>query len=304
MLQYAIPTWTRMWPMLIPGSTHLLYYLAIGFVLVMIFLYLRKTYINNCDATRTTWFTDPSEHDNRVVYGKLSSNMEPHHILWTGGYDSTFVLCYYFIIRQEPVQPIYLMCGNMDSKLGTVNRQSQAKELETMKRIRRRLLDKYPEQTGLLYPTIYVTSVKKDNRITRAFQKLHKQNRYFSRDVSQYERIARFSLDWKRPLLVGLEKCGTGLDEATYKYRIGDGQWENCQIMPKSMLPKDHQELWQVFNNIRFPIAHLTKEQMRMISLHSHTYFYDMLLDSWSCWYPRSNGQACGECQMCTTRII
>lgn len=303
MLQYAIPTWTRMWPMLIPGSWTLLQYLAIIFVVGLIILYLRKKYSNNCDATRTRWFTDPSEHDRRVIYGKMSSSMEPHHILWTGGYDSTFVLCYYFIIRQEPVQPIYLMCGNMDSKLGIVGRNNQAKELETMKLIRRRLLARYPEQTGLLYPTIYVTSVKKNNIVTRAFQKLHRRNKYFSRDVTQYERIARFSLDWQRPVLVGLEQCGTGLDEATQGHRMGEGQWELCQIKSESMLPSNHKELYQVFRNIRFPICHLTKEEMKLISLRSGSYFYDMLLDSWSCWFPRPDGSACNECQMCTNRI-
>lgn len=305
MLQYAIPTWTRIWPLLIPGSRNLLYYLAIVLVVGLSFLYLRKIYNDNCDATRTRWFTDSAEHDPRIIYGKLSSTMEPHHILWTGGYDSTFVLCYYFIIRQEPVQPIYLMCGNIDSKLGiTAARQNQAKELETMKRIRRQLLEKYPENAGLLYPTIYVNSVKKNNEVTRAFQRLHRQNGYFSRAVTQYERIARFSLDWRRPVLIGLEKCGTGLDEATQGYRMYEGAWEKCQIMPERMLPEDHKDLWRVFNNIRFPICHLTKEDMRLISLRSKTYFYDMLLDSWSCWFPQSDGSACGQCQMCKTRIV
>lgn len=301
---HALPPLHTFLGYLIPGSWLLLKYALIGIVLLLVVLYLRQSYRNNCNATRTIWFTDPGEYDSRVIYGKLSSTMAPRHILWTGGYDSTFLLCYYFIVRQEPVQPVYLMCGHMDSNLGIIGRQNQGKELETIKRIRRRLIEKYPEQTGLLYPTIYVTTVKKNNSTTQAFQKLHRINKYFSRDISQYERIARFSLDWPHPLLIGLEKCGTGLDEATSGYRLNEGNWEHCKIAPSAILPTNQKELWSVFNNLRFPICHLTKEDMKRISLDSRNYFYDMLLDSWSCWYPTNTGQPCGQCPMCIARII
>jgi len=301
---YGIPSVPIYLGYLIPGSYTLLKYAVIVIAIILVALYLRHAYNNNCDATRTIWFIDTNEKDERVIYGKLSSSMPPRHILWTGGYDSTFLLCYYFIVRQEPVQPIYLMCGHMDSRLGVIDRKNQAKELETMKRIRKRLIERYPEQAGLLYPTVYVSSVKKNNTITRAFKKLHSVNKYFTRDISQYERIARFSLSWKAPLLIGLEKCGTGLDEATSGYRINEGYWEHCKIADESQLPIDQKELWQVFRNLRFPICHLTKEDMKRISLDSRNYFYDMLLDSWSCWYPTSRGLPCQQCPMCLSRIV
>ena len=263
-------------------------------------LFARKSYKDNCDATNNKYIIHEDEIVPNISY-LIHYPENIKHILWTGGYDSTFLLCYYFIVLKQPVQPIYLMCGNLDSKFGIIGRHNQKKELETMKKIRNILLNRYPHRKAYLLPTYYVTSVKKDNTITKKFTKLHKKNGFFTRSISQYERITRFSLDWNNPLLIGLEKCGTGLDEATLGCRIG--KWDECKVLPETQLPNDKKEL-TIFHNLRFPICHITKEEMKTISLDSNNFFYDLLILSWTCWYPKNDGTPCGICDMCKKRIV
>lgn len=274
--------------------------LLLVIIFTFIILIARKTYKDNCDATNNRYIIHQDEIVPNISY-LIHYPENVKHILWTGGFDSTFLLCYYFIVLKQPVQPIYLMCGNIDSKFGIIGRNNQRQELEAMKKIRNILISRYPHRQAYILPTYYVISVKKDNTISKQFKKLHKKHGYFTRSVSQYERITRFSLDWNKPLLLGLEKCGTGMDQATSGCRIGI--WENCKILPKEQLPDDKKEL-NIFSKLRFPICHLTKNDMKSISLASTDFFYDLLILSWSCWYPLSNGSACGQCDMCKKRII
>lgn len=261
---------------------------------------MRKSYKNNCDGTDNKYIIQEDEICHDCVYYTYPNN-KVKHILWTGGYDSTFLLCWYFIVRDEPIQPIYFMCDNLDSKYGIIGRQNQKQELQTMKQIRKLLIEKYPYKKSRLLPTYYVYSVKKDNKLTSKFINLHRKYNFFSRDINQYERIMRFSNKWHQPLHIGLEKCGTGLDEATIGNRIYEGT-DNCMIS-NNPNPKD----LKIFHNLRFSISHLTKEDMKQISLDSSNYFYNILLISTSCWYPNSmnavNGK-CGNCPMCKNRII
>lgn len=269
-------------------------------IAIVTILFARKNYKDNCDATQNRYIIHQDEIIPNISYLIHSPN-SVKNILWTGGYDSTFLLCYYFIVLKQPIQPIYLMCGNLDSKFGIIGRNNQKQELETMKKIRKILIQRYPHRQAYLLPTYYVTSVKKDNSISKKFNKLHKRNGFFTRSVSQYERITRFSLDWNKPLLIGLEKCGTGLDEATKGCRYG--KWENCQILPETQLPENRTEL-SIFSNLRFPICHLTKKEMKQVSLDSNNFFFDLLVMSWSCWYPKGDGSPCGICDMCQHRVI
>ena len=269
-------------------------------IFILVVLFARKSFKDNCNTTQNRYIIHQDEVLPNIVYYAFRSE-QVKHILWTGGYDSTFLLCYYFIVVEQPVQPIYIMCGNIDNRFGFNGRKSQQMELNTMKHIRKELIKRYPHKQGRLLPTYYVTSVAKNNDITRKFAKLHKRNGYFSRSVTQYERIARLSKDWPYPLLIGLEKCGTGLDEATEGKRVG--KWEKCMIKSLKELPPKEREL-DIFRNIRFPICHLTKENMKEISLDSKNYFYDILLMTWSCWYPQKDGKPRGECQMCKKRIL
>jgi len=283
---------------LIPQNKIILYIIILVFLIILC-LIIKKKYKNNCESTSTKYIIQEDEICADCVYYTYPNNLV-RHILWTGGYDSTFLLCWYFIVRDEPVQPIYIMCGNVDSKNGIIGRENQTKEMKVMKSIRKTLINKYPYKKSRLLPTYYVYSIEKNNSITSKFITLHKKFNFFTRDINQYERITRFSDKWHQPLHIGLEKCGTGLDEATNGQRVNEGS-DNCMILP---IEKLKIKQLHIFKNIRFSIVHLTKYDMKQISIDSNNYFYDILQMTTSCWYPKKDGSNCGICHMCKTRII
>lgn len=277
----------------------LYFFIILVTIIILTFLRLKKSYSNNCNSTNTKYIIQEDEICSDCVYYTYPNN-KVKHILWTGGYDSTFLLCWFFIIKDEPVQPIYLMCGNVDSNHNINGRQNQTQEMKTMKKIRQQLINKYPYKKSRLLPTYYVYNIEKNNKITSNFIKLHRKYNFFTRDINQYERIARFSYNWHQPIHIGLEKCSTGLDKATINQRINEGT-DECMVLSKENLKIKQLE---IFKNIRFSIVHLTKKDMKNISLDSNNYFFNILQLTISCWFPNDDGTKCNNCAMCKNRII
>ena len=285
-------------------------YWGLAIVLIIIFFviqYFSKWRKDLCNATENRMVNDVSEVVPNINY-KMFPPEKCHHLFWTGGYDSTFRLCQLLILQDRPVQPIYIMCGSTDFEApeskylhymfdGKNGRQNEVKELQTMQNIREAIIKNYPQLVNKLMPTHYVTSIKKNWQITKSFKRLHYKLGYFSRSINQYERMARFSSEYLYPIEVGLDKCGTGLDEATQNFRIGQGV--DCRL--RDDLPIQHLDL-KIFQSLRFPIAHLSKADMKDIALKNR--FFYILSMTWSCWFPKENGQPCGECNMCKQRII
>ena len=269
------------------------------FFVVLLSMWLWKKYKSHCNSFENQILTDDDETIPNMNYN-VHNEKDVHYLFWTGGYDSTFRLCQLLLVEDKPVRPIYLMCGNVDDSddwLTMVSRKNVSTEITTMKDIRTELLRNNTHLANKFLPTFYVVSIKKNLETTAKFKRLHKYLKYFSRDINQYERMARFSKEFKFPIEVGLENCGTGLDEATKGKRVGQGS--SCQLM--NNLPLKYQDL-EIFRDFRFPICHLTKEEMKTISLNNN--FYYLLVMTFSCWYPDKDGNACGKCQMCKKRII
>lgn len=265
-------------------------------VFIIFFLgtkYLVKQYKNNCEADKTEIKTDVTE----VPYGIDFRAINPdsvHHVFWTGGFDSTFRICQLLLLQDRFVQPIYIMCDNIDNN--GFNRQSANLEIQKMKEMRDLIFKNNTHIVNRLFPTHYVLNIRKNQIISKKFKKIHKQLGYFSRDINQYEKLARFSLEYDKPIEVSVENCNTGLDEATKQFRIGTDK--DCKIMHE--LPIKYNNL-EIFKNFRFPIVHLTKNEMKNIAIRNN--FYHILKNSWSCWFPQ-NGRPCGKCNMCKERII
>ena len=269
------------------------------FFVVLLSMWLWKKYKSHCNSFENQILTDDDETIPNMNYN-VHNEKDVHYLFWTGGYDSTFRLCQLLLVEDKPVRPIYLMCGNVDDSddwLTMVSRKNVSTEITTMKDIRTELLRNNTHLANKFLPTFYVVSIKKNLETTAKFKRLHKYLKYFSRDINQYERMARFSKEFKFPIEVGLENCGTGLDEATKGKRVGQGS--SCQLM--NNLPLKYQDL-EIFRDFRFPICHLTKEEMKTISLNNN--FYYLLVMTFSCWYPDKDGNAFGKCQMCKKRII
>lgn len=216
-------------------------------------------------------------------------------LFWTGGFDSTFRLCQLLINEKKKVQPIYIACKNVDTA-GKGGRRSKLNELQAMKVIRQQLAINFPYTKSLLYPVLYVKHIRPNKDIDRKSRYIHYTLGKYSRPYTQYERMARFSSYYPNTIEVGLENCGTGLDNATKGNRIGYGP--NCRIND-NLIPK--YKALEIYKKFRFPIVHLTKKQM--VTVAKKNGYYNILKNTWSCWFPK-NGKPCGKCEMCKKRII
>lgn len=230
------------------------------------------------------------------------------HLFWTGGYDSTFRLCQIMLDEKKKVQPIYIntLCTDGYFLLGTkIKRKNINFEKKAMNKIRNYLYKNYPICKKLLLKTIYVTKINEDSNYNIAMKNLYFKKfgilapllnqsfGYFSRPYNQYTTLSHFSKNYKYPIEIGIEKSNTGFSFFSQKYIIGKGHY--CKFK------KNKPNNLKIFDKIRFPIIHLTKNDMLIISKKNK---YDNVLKlTWSCWFPK-NGKPCGNCDMCIHRII
>ena len=229
------------------------------------------------------------------------------HVFWTGGFDSTFRICQLLIDEKRKVQPIYVNVSSLDGYFifgNQVKRESTHYELKTMNKIRKYLNKKYPYTKKLLLKTIKVNNITKDPQYLNAMKNLYfskygicapllnQFNGYFSRPSNQYTTIAQYAKNYKYPIEVSVEKCDTGLDKHTQTFRIGKGH--QCKLLENK--PNN----LKIFDKLRFPIIHLTKQDMFKIAKQNK--YDDVLKQTWSCWFP-INGKPCGKCDMCKHRV-
>jgi hypothetical protein len=282
--------------------------LLITFILGV--LYLNKRYKTNCEALENKFYQDTKEIISGINY-LLYHPSKIRYIFWTGGYSSTFILIQALIIEGYPVQPIYIKCQTLDDKFSIQGKQSQQKEIETMSRLRSTILTDYPHLKPMFLPTMYVYSIKKDYDISNKFRQVYKQFSFFSPDVNQFERLARFSIHYDKNIEIGLIKTGTSLDYASSGIRINEGT-KNCQLNNKQELLKlnnepnninpikDYGNL-DIFRSFRFPIIHMTKEDIKRLSARQKVVY--LLQMTWTCWYPNNIGKPCNKCHQCSKKM-
>lgn len=233
---------------------------------------------------------------------RKDSQTDTHYVCWTGGYDSTFRVCQ-LIHAGNRVQPIYLGMDDVDdekNKLFSVHRKNKKSELQAMKHIRRSLEDIYPDAQYLLLPTLYINElVKPNSEINKCASYLHLKLGWFTRNVNQYERILQIAYQSAEPLEICIVN-DDGLSNSIKKFVTGVGK--NCRLTDK--LP-DKYKCACIFGMLRFPVIHLTKDDM--LDIATKEGYQHVLAYSWSCWTPvLVNGVfvPCGQCDMCRHRII
>lgn len=210
------------------------------------------------------------------------------HLLWTGGWDSTFRLLDLLLVKQRPVQPYYLV---------DAARRSFATEILAMNAIKRRLAETSPERIGLVRPTVLrdVLDIPPDPEIAECYRR-------FCEKVHigvQYEWGARFAraegLSALELSLIGgghmagifgpyLRREETG-DDVTYA------------------IDRQHREtdLFRLFGDYRFPLIMTTKQEM-LVEARRHG-FEDLMTMTVFCHTPRPDGRPCGLCIPCGIAI-
>lgn len=213
-------------------------------------------------------------------------HQQPEYVFWTGGYDSTFLLCDLLIVKKRVVQPIYVRY-NLDSQNNTDFwvRKNRVQEQEAMEKIRDYVVSNFPNTRSLFLDTIYVEKDSLNEEFVRRFQSMKLFPR--KRKIHQYTHLAKIAHD--KQIYVN---CGVlGLHskkrfERFIYYFLG----------PNSRLrvPKSHP-----LHFVKFP---LFKQSKKDLCKYSQQHGFDEVLTmTWSCWFP-SQSQTCGRCPMCRER--
>ena len=233
-------------------------------------------------------------YTNKIIEQQKINNIGQKFIFWTGGFDSTFrllQLCENKIL----VQPIYLY-GNVDSDIMFIQRQNKLQELTRMIKIRKLINDMYPWTRRTLMGTLFVSDIPKNKFISDKYSDLYTNLGFFSRPSGQLRTMATLSYLHKIIIETGIEDCVNDKTFPICNLLVGNN--DNRRI--KTNLPEEYKDL-VIFKYLRFPIAHLTKQEMLDICREKN--WKDIIKTTFSCWFP-SFGEPCGTCDMCRKRIV
>lgn len=205
------------------------------------------------------------------------------HLLWTGGWDSTYRLLDLVLGRRVPVQPWYVR---------DEERASTPLEISVMAAITDAIAGRDPRAARLLHPVQFVDreEIAPVPDLTAMYAQLGVG--------SQYDWLAR--LAWQRELQA-LELSVEKRDSRVYHML-----WRNMEPVEgvggttfrlKADLEDPSLELFRPF---AFPILHLTKRDLRGLARRAG--FLDLMQMTWFCHEPRGS-RPCGSCTPCIIAI-
>lgn len=207
------------------------------------------------------------------------------HLLWTGGWDSTFRLLDLILVRNKQVQPYYVIDpGRLSTEI----------ELRTMRKIKQKLFEEDPFTRRLLLPTKYRESydIAQNNEITESWKKLREKYHI----GSQYDWFSRWA-----------DEEDIKLEISIHAYRDGRvfSALENFVVSKNNYFEIDRKwngsDIFVVFKNVIFPILDVSKTEM--VNISKQAGFYNLMELTWFCHQPRRNESPCGLCSPCICAI-
>jgi len=203
----------------------------------------------------------------------------PLDVLWTGGWDSTFIVLDAALHEGRAVRPHYVV----DRR-----RPSADRELQTMERIRAGVAARSPEAAARIAPTLVVerTSIPPDDRVDRWYRALGAR----AHVAEQYPWLSRYARTRPAPLALGIIRRSGGLrDVIAPELEVAAGV--------RRLRAEVSDEAFELFRPFVFPTIELSKLDMR--DLADARGFRPLLDLSWFCHQPRRNGAPCGFCPPC-----
>ena len=207
------------------------------------------------------------------------------HLLWTGGWDSTFQLLRLLLVHELPVQPIYLA----DDSRGSLQ-----VELRTMERIRERLAATYPSTRDLMLPTwtARVSDLPADPDVDHAFQRLLTRCPL----GSQYAWIAKFCrARGLRDVELGAEKTRNGAGALLTDLGV-PGTSAAGYPVHRIVAPEGDHDVRVVFSHYALPLFVISKQEMAQEV--DERGWRPIMYDTWFCHRP-AGLVPCGMCNPC-----
>ena len=212
------------------------------------------------------------------------------HLLWTGGWDSTFRLLYLVFHLKKNVRPHYIV---------DTGRNITLREIETIANIKQAIYEKDPSAAGLVKPLMLTSlhEIPEDRVIMEKFSNLSSKVHF----GIQYEWLARYAKNNpSMKLEIGLQHDNfANRFEQFFRGRMQlnskdpDYQfWELVDVAPEEDV--------SILTPFHFPIWRTHKLQMKAIA-EEHD-FLDILEMSWFCHSP-VKGKPCGLCTPCVVAL-
>lgn len=180
------------------------------------------------------------------------------HLLWTGGWDSTFRLLQLLFEEKKVVKPHYIIRPQ----------ECTGKEIDSIHNIRRVISRLYPEQRKLILPIAYTSigEIKQNNAITDEYEKIAK-----TKNINlQYEILARYC-----------DQIGVTSMELSVLSNETFGYFNSNTT---------------IFRYFEFPVLGLTKKEMAEIA--DENGWTELMKMTWFCRRPKSGHPCglCGPC--------
>ena len=155
-------------------------------LLLLAFKYIKHQYDIYTINQENRFILDPEELE---VANYITSNENIIYVFWNGGKRSTTHIFTLLLRGNHIVQPIYIMQDEL--------------EVKNMKRSRSAFNKKFPSLRARLLPTMYFTSIDKNNRIESEYKK-------------KKRRIMQDVWNEKDDLWIKLLQCSHGFREKTF----------------------------------------------------------------------------------------
>ena len=207
--------------------------------------------------------------------------MKYYNVLWTGGWDSTFMVVYLLVnSSMGGIRPYYILDDD---------RKSFEYELKAIEKISKKLAEiPFPATLEPLH-IIKKGEILPDNKITDAWKRLNNQYGI----GSQYDWLSRLAKQESINLCLGIENGPRSLFLKMFKnsgLTIDDNNWQLAY--PSN----EGSDITTVFKYFQFPIINFTEIKM-MDWLKEHN-LMNIMNDIWFCHQP-INGKPCGMCNPC-----
>ena len=263
-------------------------------IIIFIILFICLSFVEYRISENFYSYIDPKD---------LINDPKKCHVLWTGGYDSSFIVLQALIDENKIVQPIYIS-DLIDNEPGKkTRRNNKDQEYKAMNKIRNLFRKKFPEKADNLLDIIDIKKIELDNDTKYHMEEL-KKKKSVRRSTCQYGAISQLSKDINKGRhgndIIYLEVGVVKEDYRTDKFKnIINNNIDKKSLKISSNL--NHNSV-NLFRHCRFPLIDLTKKDILKISEEGN--YSDILKYSWSCWYPKKDGSPCGRCIMCKERIL
>ncbi len=214
----------------------------------------------------------------------MPQETQPVHLLWTGGWDSTYRLIYLLIKQKRTVQPHYLI---------EPRRRSVPEELLAREKIRDMLILQYPEVKSRLCSSMFfdINELPDMPDVTESYHRLRQQVPI----GTQYEYMAKYCI------MLGLHDVETCIHTGGSANKLLDPMSQLTDTVDDHYYALSSQykgtDEYNLFGHYHFPLYDVHKVDMGKVAAENGWQEYLKL--TWFCLRPMSDHSPCGRCHPC-----